>query len=82
MKKEYGYRRFDDQAQLNSGVLELYEKQILPNIPEGLSGCIYTQLSDVEDECNGLWTQDREVLKIDPDRMRRINERMKRRGSK
>ena len=82
MKKEYGYRRFDDQAQLNSGVLELYEKQILPNISEGLSGCIYTQLSDVEDECNGLWTQDREVLKIDPDRMRRINERMKRRGSK
>ena len=82
MKKEYGYRKYDDQAQLNQAVADLYEKDILPNIPQGLAGCIYTQLSDVEDECNGLWTQDRKVLKIDGAKMRRINEKMKRRGSK
>ncbi|MEP7090408.1 MAG: sugar-binding domain-containing protein [Nocardioidaceae bacterium] len=31
----------------------------------GLSGTVFTQLSDVEDELNGLLTYDREVLKID-----------------
>ena len=82
MKKEYGYRKYEDQAQLNQAVADLYEKDILPNIPQGLAGCIYTQLSDVEDECNGLWTQDRKVLKIDGAKMRRINDKMKRRGSK
>ena len=82
MKKEYGYRKYDDQAQLNKAVMDLYENEILPHIPEGLAGCIYTQLSDVEDECNGLWTQDRKVLKIDGAKLRRINEKMKRRGSK
>ena len=82
MKKEYGYRKYEDQAELNKAVFELYEKDILPNISQGLAGCIYTQLSDVEDECNGLWTQDRKVLKIDAAKMRRINDRMKRRGSK
>ena len=32
---------------------------------EGLSGAIYTQLTDVELEGNGLLTYDRAVLKLD-----------------
>lgn len=32
---------------------------------EGLSGCVYTQTSDVELEVNGLLTYDRRVLKFD-----------------
>ena len=34
---------------------------------EGLAATFYTQLSDVEDELNGLLTWDREVLKVPPD---------------
>ena len=33
---------------------------------QGLSGAIYTQLSDVEDETNGLFTYDRRILKLEP----------------
>ena len=36
---------------------------------DGLSGAIYTQLSDVEDETNGLFTFDRKVLKVRPDEL-------------
>ena len=39
----------------------------------GLSACVFTQISDVETECNGLMTYDRAVSKIDPEVLRRAN---------
>ena len=42
----------------------------------GLSGAIYTQVSDVEDETNGLFTFDRKVLKIRPDELLPIMEKI------
>ena len=42
----------------------MYEKMILPGIEKGVCGCIYTQLSDVEDEINGFYTYDRKVCKV------------------
>ena len=56
-------------------MLEAFARDVLKNIPKGLSGAIYTQLSDVEDECNGLFSADRRVLKIDERKIRRLNER-------
>ena len=50
------------------------EKDILKNIPLGLSAFIYTELSDVEDEVNGFITYDREVIKIDIDELKKIND--------
>ena len=38
---------------------------MVPLIKKGLCGVIYTQLSDVEDETNGLLTYDRKILKVD-----------------
>ena len=38
---------------------------VLPSIPKGLCGCVYTQLSDIEGETNGLYTYDRVVRKVD-----------------
>ncbi len=38
---------------------------------KGLCGIVYTQLSDVEGELNGLYTYDRDVLKVDGDRLRK-----------
>ena len=73
-EKVYGYRKFKDRLALNEAIQKLYKKTIIPNIPKGLSGCIYTQVSDVKDECNGLFTEDREMIKIDMKKMKKINE--------
>ncbi|MBQ9047264.1 MAG: hypothetical protein IJ120_05145 [Solobacterium sp.] len=75
-EKLYGYRKYKDKVRLDAAVDKLYSKAILANIPKGLSGCIYTQVSDVQDECNGLFTADRRIVKIDEKKMRRNNERM------
>ena len=42
----------------------LYDEQIRPAIAQGLSAAVYTQLSDVEHELNGLVTYDRSVVKL------------------
>ena len=68
----YGYGACRDCQELAERVKRLYEETILPGIPKGLCGCIYTQLSDVEDEVNGFYTYDREVCKVDPEEMREI----------
>ena len=51
---------------------KLYREGILPQIKTGLCGCILTQVSDVEDETNGLVTYDRMVLKADREEMQAL----------
>ena len=69
----YGYRSFRNQKALMEGLTALYEKQVLPAIKhQGLSGTILTQLSDVEEETNGMLTYDRQVLKVEEKSMRSI----------
>ncbi|HEY4292124.1 glycoside hydrolase family 2 protein [Luteibacter sp.] len=41
---------------------------------KGVSGSVYTQITDVEGEHNGLFTYDRKVEKVDEARVRAINE--------
>jgi hypothetical protein len=48
--------------------------EALPIVEAGVSGLIYTQVSDVEDETNGFITYDRQHLKVDPIRMTKMNE--------
>lgn len=62
--KEFGYKKFKTQAELVCALEKLYLKKVLPLIKKGLCGCIYTQVSDVEEEINGLVTYDRKVIKI------------------
>ncbi len=66
---QYGYKAFKDLPALRAAVAQLYEKEILPLIPAGLCGAIYTQVSDVEDETNGVFTYDRRVDKLDESTM-------------
>ncbi|MCR5188561.1 MAG: glycoside hydrolase family 2, partial [Treponema sp.] len=63
--KSYGYGKCKDQEELTQRIIETYKKMVLPAIPKGLCACIYTQLSDIEDEINGFYTYDREVCKVD-----------------
>lgn len=70
--KNFGYKNFETPAQLEIALEELYQKQIGPAKMEGLAATVYTQLSDVEDELNGIMTYDRKVVKIAPELMRKI----------
>jgi len=68
--REFGYRHFDDADSLSEGFAELH-RPLAEAVRHGLAATVYTQLSDVEDELNGLLTWDREVLKIDAGVVRR-----------
>ena len=71
-ERNFGYKSFETAAQLQIALEELYGQQIAPAKAQGLSAAVYTQLSDVEDELNGLLTYDRKVVKMAPEVMRDI----------
>ena len=77
-EKSFGYRVYRDADGWMDAVEKLYENEVIPLIEaQGLSAAVYTQVSDVEDEVNGLLTFDRRVCKPDAARMRRINEKLR-----
>ena len=76
-KKSFGYMMFNSKEALTKAYKKLFEKQILPLIPKGLSATVYTQVSDVEFEVNGIMTYDRAIVKIDENTVKAINKRMK-----
>jgi len=57
--KDFGYRRFKDADSLAEALQNLYQQEIVPAKEQGLSAAVYTQLTDVEDELNGLITYDK-----------------------
>ena len=76
--KSFGYRKYPDLASFDDAYHALYNDEILPLIPKGLSATVYTQLTDVEDEINGLLTYDRKVVKLDLKRLQALNETINR----
>lgn len=68
----YGYGAMDSEEQLTAEIRAMYEIMVLPAIKQGLCGCVYTQLSDVEDEVNGLYTYDRKVCKVAKEPMQQL----------
>lgn len=72
----YGYKTFNNREAFEEALLALYDKEILPALKNGLSGTVYTQLFDVEDETNGLYTYDRKVCKVTPEKMRALSNRL------
>jgi len=76
-EKVFGYKVFKTKDELAKALETLYLKKVLPQITKGLSVIIYTQLSDVEDEVNGLITYDREVVKVDIEKMKYLNNQLK-----
>ena len=72
--KKFGYKSFQNADSLLAAYEKLYYTEILPQIQtQGLCGTVYTELTDIEDEVNGLFTFDR-VLKIDGEKIRKIND--------
>lgn len=72
----YGYGIALNEEMLTEKIIYMYENMILPYIKDGVCGCIYTQVSDVEDEINGLYTYDRKVCKVNKEKMRALAERL------
>ena len=65
-EKTYGYGKYKTREEFVNAFRQLY-KETLAQKEHGLCACVYTQLSDVEDETNGLLTYDRKVMKIKPE---------------
>ena len=72
----YGYKLYKTKEDISNGFKELYERDVIDNIKNGLVGAIYTQVSDVEDETNGILTYDRQVLKLDENIVKEVNKKV------
>ena len=76
-KKSFGYIMYKSKEALSKAFKRLYEKQIIPLIPKGLSAIVYTQVSDVEFEVNGIMTYDRAELKLDEETVKKVNSKIR-----
>ena len=77
-KKEFGYRMYHGEAEFMAAYRRLYTEEIQPQLDsQGLSAAVYTQLSDVEEEVNGLLTYDRRVCKVDVAEVRALNRQLR-----
>ena len=65
LDKTYGYKKFEDNKDFVEAVKKLYKDEVLPAVKLGLSATVLTQVSDVEDETNGILTYDRRVQKLE-----------------
>ena len=73
-RRTYGYGTARSRAGLTGRYRKLQLETVLPQLRNGLSALVYTQVSDVEDEVNGLFTYDRQAIKPDPAAVRAVNE--------
>ena len=71
--KTYGYGTAKSRADLTARCKKLQLGTVLPQLKKGLSALVYTQLTDVEDEVNGLFTYDRAEIKPDANAVRSVN---------
>ena len=73
-RRTYGYGTAKSRAELTGRYRKLQLETVLLQLRNGLSALVYTQVSDVEDEVNGLFTYDRQAVKPDPAAVRAVNE--------
>lgn len=67
------YSGVADKDALTAKYVENTRTHYLEAAGAELSGSIYTQVTDLENELNGLWTYDRREIKVDPAQVRKIN---------
>ena len=70
------YKKFNTIDEYLNAYKEMIEVDVIKNIPLGLSATVYTQLSDVEEETNGFVTFDREIVKVKPEEIKNINDKI------
>ncbi|WP_406697386.1 sugar-binding domain-containing protein [Singulisphaera sp. Ch08] len=72
-EKTWGYRGAASKDDLTRKYERLLQRSWNLKETSGLSAAIYTQITDVETEANGLLTYDREVIKVDVARAAAVN---------
>ena len=72
-RKTYGYGTAKSREELTARYKKMQLGTVLPQLQKGLSALVYTQLTDVEDEVNGLFTYDRTAIKPDANAVRSVN---------
>lgn len=75
-EKSYGYGACKSTEELTDRIVDMYEVMVLSGIKRGVCGCVYTQVSDVEDEINGMYTYDRQVCKVNKEKMKALAARI------
>jgi hypothetical protein len=71
--RNWGYIQFDSEKEVTDEYIK-YAEQLKQLIRQGFSAAVYTQTTDVEVEVNGLMTYDREIIKVDESRARKVNQ--------
>ncbi|MCQ2470550.1 MAG: glycoside hydrolase family 2 [Clostridia bacterium] len=75
--KSFGYNvNYKSSEKVTEAYKKLHEEQVIPLVEKGLCATVYTQVSDVEFEINGMFTYDREILKIDAETVKEINRKL------
>ena len=75
-ESEYGYGGYETAKEYEAALIKLYAEEIRPLIRGGICALVYTQVSDVEDETNGLITYDRRILKPGAKALRTVMEEL------
>ncbi|GAA2568824.1 glycoside hydrolase family 2 [Winogradskya consettensis] len=75
------YSGVADKAALTAKYVDNTRTFYLEAAGAELSGSVYTQITDLETELNGLWTYDRREIKVDPAPVRAINLQVIRAGA-
>lgn len=70
---KWGYGETDSEESLTNKIIEMHDLMVIPSIKNGLIGYIFTQVSDVEGEINGLYTYDRKICKVNKEKIRQAN---------
>lgn len=73
--KNWGYIEFKTREDVTDRYVT-YAEKLMELVERGFSAAVYTQTTDVEGEVNGLVTYDREVVKVDVDRLHEVNRRL------
>ena len=73
---KWGYGKTNSEEELTDKIIDMHEKMVIPSIKNGLIGYIYTQVSDVEGEINGLYTYDRKVCKVNKEKLLEANRKL------
>ena len=75
-QRSFGYRKFKTRQKFTSALTKLYEREVVPAIrTQYLCATVYTQLADVEDEINGIFTSDMRC-KVDEGVLKQLNRRL------
>lgn len=61
--RNWGYVKFNNPEEVTTEYIK-YAEHLLQLIPRGFSAGVYTQITDVEGEVNGLMTYDRKEIKV------------------